>query len=128
MNICMSVFQIAASYISTLLRHRDYVMRIEERESRDQLTGLLGIGSFRKMLEPILRGVKDGTDHKKWTVIFFNITGFRTYNLARGHAMGDELLRPPPASSARSWGQISPPASARIISTLRSAEFTLTRR
>ena len=93
MNICMSVFQIAASYISTLLRHRDYVMRIEERESRDQLTGLLGIGSFRKMLEPILRGVKDGTDHKKWTVIFFNITGFRTYNLARGHAMGDELLR-----------------------------------
>ena len=93
MNICMSVFQIAASYISTLIRHRDYVGRIEERESRDQLTGLLTIGSFRKMLEPILRGVRDGTDRKKWTVIFFNITGFRTYNLARGHAMGDELLR-----------------------------------
>lgn len=93
MNICMSVFQIAASYISTLIRHRDYVGRIEERESRDRLTGLLTIGSFRKMLEPILRGVRDGTDRKKWTVIFFNITGFRTYNLARGHAMGDELLR-----------------------------------
>ena len=92
MNVCMSVFQIAASYISTLLRHRDYVKRIEERGSRDPLTGLLSVGSFRRMLEPLIRGVRDGTDSKRWTVIYFNITGFRTYNLARGHAVGDELL------------------------------------
>lgn len=93
MHACMSVFSMAANYIAVMLRHRRNFDYIQTAQNTDVLTGLQSMGSFNRSLEAIIRRVASGEETRDWDVLYFNVRGFKEYNINYGFAEGDALLR-----------------------------------
>ncbi len=93
MHVCMSVFSMAANYIAVMLRHRRNFDYIQTSQNTDVLTGLQSMGSFNRSLETIIKRVASGEETRDWDVLYFNVRGFKEYNINYGFAEGDALLR-----------------------------------
>lgn len=93
MQVCMSVFSMAANYIAVMLRHRRNFDYIQTAQNTDVLTGLQSMSSFNSSLEATIRRVASGEETRAWDVLYFNVRGFKEYNINYGFAEGDDLLR-----------------------------------
>jgi diguanylate cyclase (GGDEF)-like protein len=68
--------------------------RMLERQTRDAITdALTGLGNRRRLLGDLTGLLDGGADGRLWTLVFFDLNGFKRYNDTFGHAAGDVMLR-----------------------------------
>jgi diguanylate cyclase (GGDEF)-like protein len=80
-----------AALAATAIQNGELVDKLHHAASHDPLTGLLNRVGFRRYIDSILAGVRDG--HARVGLLFIDLDDFKQVNDAYGHDAGDELLR-----------------------------------
>ena len=60
---------------------------------RDPVTGLYSVQSMSRAIDPVIQQIASGQIKNHLDLVYFNISGFKSYNIKYGFAKGDELLR-----------------------------------
>lgn len=84
-NRTMSLFEVTATFIGALLRHRDNDRNIQQVTFRDDLTGALNRHALNHMVSRLAPDRPAG-------VIFCDINGLKETNDTKGHLAGDQLI------------------------------------
>ncbi|MEE3393242.1 MAG: EAL domain-containing protein [Lachnospiraceae bacterium] len=92
MEICMSIFKMAASFLAVMLRHRDNSGFITEMTHIDQLTGLYSFHIFTISLNKFMFSYYEKKIPGQWCIVCFNISQFKAYNNKYGYTKGNALL------------------------------------
>jgi diguanylate cyclase (GGDEF)-like protein len=68
-------------------------LRIVDRSERDALTDpLTALGNRRRLMADLRERLRAADPHEPWTLIEFDLDGFKRFNDTHGHPAGDELL------------------------------------
>ena len=87
------LYILGTSFIAMMLRHKDNVQKMYERERIDPLTGLFSMYAFRQAVDKLVREIGTGEKQKKYDVLFLDAAGFKVLNSEKGYSAGDELLK-----------------------------------
>jgi len=72
------------------MKHRARLEQLADRASRDPLTGLLNLASFREGFERALERAR--LEGRELAVMFLDLDGFKAVNDTHGHRAGDTVL------------------------------------
>ena len=68
-------------------------VRILRAKSQEAVTdALTGLGNRRQLIADLEHALDTSSDHSEWTLVFFDLNGFKRYNDTFGHLAGDVLL------------------------------------
>jgi len=68
-------------------------LRLLATSRREALTdALTGLGNRRRLMQDLERVVADASDDNPWSLMMFDLDGFKRYNDCFGHPAGDALL------------------------------------
>ena len=87
----LSILEIFASYISTLIKNALDARRFEDLSKRDNLTGLYNDRYFYERLDiETQKAIDEGSD---LSLIFFDLDHFKEVNDTHGHLVGSRVLK-----------------------------------
>ncbi|MEE0955828.1 MAG: EAL domain-containing protein [Eubacterium sp.] len=87
------MFEIEANFLAIMLRHKHNADYILKASTHDELTGVLSINAFWNYVTPLIKRIRDGSETRRFSIIFMDIRHFKIINGTMGHAAGDRLLR-----------------------------------